>query len=171
MGTARGKYSYGICDKTGFRYKLSELIDEVRNGVKTGLRVGRDVADKDHPQNFLGRLRINDPQSIRNARPDRTEPPAVAMLGTDPFKTGASGSTTITVTEVKHGRSSGDTVRFRNVDPFDGITKSAMELSTGLSITKVNDNSYTVTVTDTASVGSVSGGGVLASAGPVTPKA
>ncbi|MEL0326875.1 MAG: hypothetical protein VXA09_07740, partial [Burkholderiaceae bacterium] len=73
MTVARGKYAYGICDKTGFRYKLNELVFEVKNGVKTGLRVGRDVADPDHPQDFIGRIRIDDPQSIRDARPDRTE--------------------------------------------------------------------------------------------------
>ena len=71
MPLARGKYAFGFCDKTGFRYKLSDLVFEFRNGVKTGLRVGNDVADPDHPQNFLGRIRINDPQSLSNARPDR----------------------------------------------------------------------------------------------------
>ena len=63
MPLARGKYAYGFCDRTGFRYDLNELVDEVKNGVRTGLKVGRDVADQDHPQNFLGRLRIHDPQS------------------------------------------------------------------------------------------------------------
>ena len=92
MSIARGKYAYGICDKTGFRYKLNELVAEVRNGVRTGLRVGKDVADPDHPQNFLGRLRITDPQSVRNPRPDRTEPEAISLLGNNPFTTGASGS-------------------------------------------------------------------------------
>jgi len=71
MPLARGKYAFGFCDKTGFRYKLSDLVFEFRNGVKTGLRVGNDVADPDHPQNFLGRISINDPQSLSNPRPDR----------------------------------------------------------------------------------------------------
>jgi hypothetical protein len=71
MPLARGKYAYGFCDKTGFRYDLRELVDEVKNGVKTGLKVGRDVVDPDHPQNFLGRLRIHDPQSLRDPRPER----------------------------------------------------------------------------------------------------
>jgi hypothetical protein len=171
MTIARGKYAYGICDKTGFRYKLNELVNEVKNGIKTGLRVGKDVADQDHPQNFLGRIRINDPQSIRNARPDRSEPSVIAMLGSDPFKTGSSGSSVITVTETNHGRNSGDTVRFRGVDAFDGITKAVMDSASGYSITKVDANTYTVTVSDTATVGNQSGGGGLASAGPVTPLA
>ena len=169
MTIARGKYAYGICDKTGFRYKLNELVHEMKNGVKTGLRVGRDVADQDHPQNFLGRLRINDPQSVRGARPDRSEPTAIAMLGNNPFKTGSSGSSVITVTETNHGRDTGDTVRFRGVDAFDGITKASMESASGYNITKVDANTYTVTVSDTATVGNQNGGGALASSGPVTP--
>lgn len=71
MPLARGKYAYGFCDRTGFRYNLNDLVDEVKNGVRTGLKVGRDVADQDHPQNFLGRLRIHDPQSLRDPRPER----------------------------------------------------------------------------------------------------
>ena len=49
---ANGKYAFGFCDRTGFRYPLKDLVFEVRNGVKTGLRVGRDVVAPDHPQNF-----------------------------------------------------------------------------------------------------------------------
>ena len=43
-----------------------------------------------------------------------------------------------------------------------------MELSTGYSITKVSDDTYTVSVSGGATTGSVSGGGFFASAGPVT---
>lgn len=70
MAYAKGKKAYGFCDRTGFRYKLTDLVDEVRNGVKTGFRVGRDVADGDHPQNHLGRLRIADSMGLRNPRPE-----------------------------------------------------------------------------------------------------
>ena len=41
---------------------------------KNGLKVGRDVVDPDHPQNFVGLIKSDDPQSIIDARPDRTEP-------------------------------------------------------------------------------------------------
>ena len=63
---------------------LNELVDEYRNGVKTGLRVGRDVADDDHPQNFLGRVRIFDPQSLSSARPDRSLAESRSLFGFDP---------------------------------------------------------------------------------------
>ena len=74
MGKATGKYAFGICDRTGFRYPINELVYEFENGKRTGLRVGRDVADRDHPQNFIGRVKTDDPQSLRDARPDRIEP-------------------------------------------------------------------------------------------------
>ena len=80
MSVARGKYAFGFCDKTGFRYELNQLVDEIQNGVKTGLRVGVDVVDPDHPQNFLGRFRIHDPQSLRNPRPERKIEPAKVKL-------------------------------------------------------------------------------------------
>ena len=71
MTNARGKYAFGFCDRTGFRYSLDKLVDEYQNGVKTGMRVGFDVVDPDHPQNFLGRVRTDDPQSLLNPRPDK----------------------------------------------------------------------------------------------------
>lgn len=84
MTIAKAKYAYGYCDRTGFRYPLNDLVDEFHNGVKTGLRVGRDVADGDHPQNFLGRMRIFDPQSLGNARPDRSLQESRQLFGFDP---------------------------------------------------------------------------------------
>ena len=84
MTIARSKYAYGYCDRTGFRYPLNELVDEFKNGVKTGLRVGRDVSDGDHPQNFLGRVRIFDPQSLSHARPDRSLEESRQLFGFDP---------------------------------------------------------------------------------------
>lgn len=67
---SRGKHAFGYCDRTGFRYPLSDLVYEYRNGVKTGLRVGRDVVDPDHPQNFTGRVKTDDPRSLFDPRPD-----------------------------------------------------------------------------------------------------
>jgi hypothetical protein len=69
MSYAAGKRALGICDRTGQTYKLSELVWEVQNGVKTGFRVGRDVVDPDQPQNFLGRVKINDPQASAEPTP------------------------------------------------------------------------------------------------------
>lgn len=70
MSYSSGKHAFGICDRTGFRYPLKDLVWEFQNGKRTGLRVGKDVVDPDHPQYYLGRLKINDPQSLKDARPD-----------------------------------------------------------------------------------------------------
>lgn len=70
MGYSSGKNAFGICDRTGLRYPLHDLVWEIKRGIRTGSRIGRDVVDPDHPQNFIGRVKINDPQSLKNARPD-----------------------------------------------------------------------------------------------------
>lgn len=69
---ASGKHAFGFCERTGFRYPLKDLVEERVAGKRTGRKVGRDMADEDHPQNWMGRKRVHtaDPQSLRNARPD-----------------------------------------------------------------------------------------------------
>ena len=89
------------------------------------------------------------------------------MLGNDPFSTTAS-STTITVTENNHGRTSGDTVRFRNVRGSPGgVAFTAYEASSGFSITVTTTDKYTFTLGSTPSITEEAGGPTV-SAGPVT---
>lgn len=107
MSYAKAKYAFGFCDKTGFKYPLKDLVPEYNNGVKTGFLVGRDVVDPDQPQNFLGRLKINDPQSLRNPRPDTSLVESRALYGFDPvgnaavFMTASVGRVSVTTTEVE----------------------------------------------------------------------
>jgi len=113
-----------------------------------------------------------DPQSLRVSRPARTEPAIEVLLPFNSFKSGSSGSAVIAVNEISHGRSTGDTVRFRSVEAFDGFTETVLENSSGYSITKVDDNNYTFTASSgTATTGNVNGGGGFSSAGPVTVSA
>jgi hypothetical protein len=99
---AKGTRALGICDRTGMRYKLNDLVDEIRNGQKTGMRIGKDVVDPDHPQNFIGRVRIRDPQSLRNPRPEQNQAVTRAFFGWRPvghtnlFLTGAVGTVAVT---------------------------------------------------------------------------
>lgn len=81
MSYAKGKYAFGFSDRSGFRYPINELVDEVRNGSKTGVMVGRDEFDPDHPQNFLGRVKVDDPQALKLTRPDTT---IESLFGFDP---------------------------------------------------------------------------------------
>lgn len=101
---ASGKYSFGFCDKTGFRYPTRDLVEEFRNGAPTGMRVGRDVVDADHPQNFVGRVRTDDNQSLDNPRPDSSLAESRALRAWNPvghpsvFMTGRVGRVTVTTT-------------------------------------------------------------------------
>jgi hypothetical protein len=145
---ASGKHALGISDRSGRTYKLREMIKEWN-----GLLVGKDEYESKQPQ-LEPRHTKADPQALRQSRPDR------------------SGSAVITVTEPGHGRTTGDTVRFRNVENFDGFTESVIESSSGYSITKVDADSYTFTTSsETATTGNIKGGGGFASAGPVTVSA
>jgi len=70
---ASDKNALGICDITGFRYKLKDLKKVYRKGEDTGLLAGPDVWDPDQPQLKLGEFRVDDPQALRNPRPDSAE--------------------------------------------------------------------------------------------------
>lgn len=84
MGYAKGSRAFGYCDRTGARYPLKDLVWEYQNGQRTGLRVGKDVVDPDHPQNFLGRVRVVDPQALRDPRPDTALAASRALFGWNP---------------------------------------------------------------------------------------
>ena len=158
-----GKKSKAISDRSGMAFPYKEMVKEWN-----GSFVHKSEFEEKHPQLLPKKFR-GDAQGLRNARPARTEPPVARILNKDSFSTGGQGTNVITVRETAHGRSTSDTVRFRDVSPFDGITKEKIELAVGYSITKVDDNSYTFVVsTDTAASGNKNGGGGLSSAGPVT---
>ena len=97
MSYASGKYAFGYCDLTGFRYPLKDLVPQIVNGRPTGLRVGKDVVSPDQPQLQLGRLRLDDPQALRNARPDQSLDESRRLFAFDPVGGGntALGSRTV----------------------------------------------------------------------------
>ena len=89
---AKGKYAFGFCDRTGFRYKLKDLVPQIKAGRMTGLMVGNDMLDEDQPQNFLGRLGdYSDPQAIRNPRPDLSQDTSRELFAFDPVGNGNGG--------------------------------------------------------------------------------
>jgi len=163
---ASNKYAMGISDRSGAAYRLRDMRKEW-----TGMLVGKDEWESKQPQ-LIPVKKAGDPQALRDPRPDRTEPEVTVLLMDNPFRSGSSGSAVITVTEPGHGRSTGDTVRFRSVFPFDGFSSSVIESSDGYSITKVNDDRYTFSASSgTATTGNTQGGGENVSAGPVTVSA
>jgi len=163
---ASNKHAMGISDRSGAAYRLKDMRKEW-----TGMLVGKDEWEAKQPQ--LTVLKIPaDPQALKDPRPDRTEPAIEVLLTEDAFLSSASGSAVLTVIEPGHGRSTGDVVRFRSIEPFDGFASSVIESASGYSITKTNSDRYTFTASSgTATTGSVRGGGSSSSAGPVTVSA
>ena len=159
---ASGKKAWGYSDRSGFRYRLRDMIKEWN-----GLKVGVDEYEAKHPQlepNYPG----PDPTALYEPRPDaRTEPAIERLLGINPFL--HSGDGAVTVTEINHGRTTGNTVRFRDAVGFGTeITKALLESSSGYSITVTTTDQYTFTIpnipsaptqTFTVTVGTGSGGG------------
>ena len=69
---ASGKRSIAECDRCGFRYKLKELRTLVIKTKNVNILVCRTCWEPDQPQLSLGLYPINDPQAVRNPRPDTT---------------------------------------------------------------------------------------------------
>ena len=92
--------------------------------------------------------------------------PVPRILPLNPFTT-TNGSTTISVNEPDHGRSTSDRVRFRDANVVGGVAAATINLAAGYLITKVDDDNYTFATATTSSI-TESGGGGFASAGPVT---
>ena len=67
---ASAKKALAICDRCGLTYKLRQLKILVVRGRETNIKVCPTCYDSDHPQNKLGEFPVDDPQAIRNPRPD-----------------------------------------------------------------------------------------------------
>lgn len=69
---ASGKYAISQCDRCGFRYKLKELKSIVIKTKNINILVCPTCWEPDQPQLQLGMYPVDDPQAIRNPRPDTT---------------------------------------------------------------------------------------------------
>jgi hypothetical protein len=69
---ASGKNSIAECDRCGFRFKLTELKKEIIKTKLYNLLVCPECWDPDQPQLQLGMYPVDDPQAVRNPRPDRS---------------------------------------------------------------------------------------------------
>tara|TARA_R110001583_G_scaffold6776_4_gene34095 strand:+ start:204 stop:557 length:354 start_codon:yes stop_codon:yes gene_type:complete len=67
---ASSKNAIAECDICGFRYKLTELRELIKNGVTTNIKACPTCWGPDHPQNEQGKYPVDDPQAIRDPRPD-----------------------------------------------------------------------------------------------------
>ena len=65
-----GKHSISECDRCGFRYKLKELRKLTIKTKQVSIKVCRNCWEPDQPQLSLGLYPVNDPQAVREPRPD-----------------------------------------------------------------------------------------------------
>ena len=158
---ATGKYAKAISDRSGMEFPYREMLREWNGSL-----VHVSEYEAKQPQ-LEPKPHGADGIALRNVRTDRVEPAVAAMLGNNPFSTTAS-SQTVTVTEPNHGRSTGNTVRFRNVQGSPGgVAFTTYENASGFSITVTTTDKYTFTLGATPSITEDSGGPTV-SAGPVT---
>ena len=182
--TASGKHAKAISDRSGMEFPYREMVKEWN-----GSFVHFSEFEKKQPQLEPKRDAADGIALPGQVRPARTESDVAVILTPNPFESIATSSGIINVSERSHGRSTGDTVRFRgtpsvagaftNPKSFDGLLGSNIAKSAGYSITvgkrdssgniTNTTNFYHFTVdTNTATTGGISGGGENCSAGPAT---
>ena len=184
MAYARGKRSQAISDRSGMAFPYNEMVKEWN-----GMLVHKSEFEPKHPQ-LEPKPHGGDAQGLENVRSDRTENAVAQLLPHNPFTTYAASSGIINVYAPDHGLTNGSTYRFRGApttagsygDPssFDGIAGSNIAKAAGYAITtgkyvsgsrdtdQTTNWFYFTVDTNTATAGSVKGGGFPVSIGPVT---
>lgn len=158
---ATGKYAKAISDRSGMEFPYREMLREWNGSL-----VHVSEYEPKQPQ-LEPKPHGADGIALKNVRTDRVEPVTPNLLPGNPFSL-TNVSSTVTVKEPGHGRTTGDTVVFRNVEGSPGgIAFTVFENAAGFSITVVDTNSYTFDIGTNASVTEKSGG-MTVTAGPVT---
>jgi hypothetical protein len=67
---ASGKFAIAECDRCDGRYMLKELRTQTVKTKPFKIKVCHECWDPDHPQLQLGMYPVNDPQAVREPRPD-----------------------------------------------------------------------------------------------------
>ncbi len=67
---ASGKHAIAECDRCGFRFKLRQLKSLVIKTKNVNILVCPECWNPDQPQLSLGLYPVDDPQALRNPRPD-----------------------------------------------------------------------------------------------------
>jgi hypothetical protein len=98
---ASGKWAIAECDRCDQRFKLKELRREVIKGKNYELLVCKECWDPDQPQLHLGEFPVDDPQGLRNPRPDRS----YLLSGLNGLQTQLGNSTSVNQTGSPEGGS------------------------------------------------------------------
>jgi len=69
---ATGKKAIAECDRCGFQYKLKELKELTIKTKNVNILVCPTCWEPDQPQLQLGMYPVDDPQGLRNPRPDNS---------------------------------------------------------------------------------------------------
>ena len=83
-----GKNSIAECDRCGFRFKLTQLKGLVIKTKNVNIMVCPECWEPDQPQLLLGMYPVNDPQAVRNPRPDVSY--VTSGVGDDGYPSGGS---------------------------------------------------------------------------------
>ena len=133
---ASGQNALAECDVCGFQYRLRQLKPLVIKAVVTGIKACPECWNPDQPQLSLGTFVINDPQAIRDPRPDFTGYPAsrARLQPVDPlFAFGKIGLVSVVVSTTYTITVATGTNRYGTGNKYyvDGVVTPMLELSVG----------------------------------------
>ena len=83
-----GKYAIAECDRCGQRYMLKELKKLTIKTKLVSIKVCPECWEPDQPQLQLGMYPVNDPQAVREPRPDVSY--VTSGVGDDGYPSGGS---------------------------------------------------------------------------------
>ena len=136
-----GTRALSISDRSGAAFPYIEMVREW-----TGAWVHISEFEIKQPQ-LNPRPVGADPQALQHARTPRTEFYTPTILPNNPFTTTAA-STTVTVNQPDHGRSTGDAVSFTNVQGATGGVAPAIFLMETTLVYPITSTQTTLTLTD-----------------------
>ena len=139
---ASGKHALAISDRSGLQFPWREMVTEW-----TGAFVHISEYEPKQPQ-LRPKTLSADSISLSKVRPARTAFPTPTILPNNPFDTVVG--TTVTVTQPDHNFSTGDAIRFRDVQQeVGGVAISTLELETTLN-GAITSTATTLTLTDSS---------------------
>jgi hypothetical protein len=160
MTYAKGKYAKFISDRSGLEFPYTEMVTEWN-----GMKVHTSEYEAKAPQ-LMPHEHQPDPIALKDPRPARTEPATERLLPLNAFRHEPSVGF-IKVFEPGHSRTTGDTVRFRDVEDQRFVVD--LNTASGFTITVIDEDFYSVPSGGLAHADpTIIGGGGQASAGPVT---
>ena len=139
---AQGKYALAVSDRSGQVFPYREMVREWN-----GAWVHTSEYEPKQPQ-LEPKPVSADPQGLQRARPSRVALPTPSVLNLNPIAT--NGTTTVTISQDRHQRKTGDFVRLYDVkEPVAGLSIAELELSTALK-TAITATDTTIVLDDTS---------------------